>query len=529
MSVNAKMPWSWGDCARGWQADTDSGGAHDYWLSDQHIEGALPVSLRGTLLRNGPGGVSVQGEPLRHPIDGDGLICRIVFCGDGRAHFRSRFVDSKHRREEVQTGRLLYRGQMGSLPADFSRVRAGLDTAAMVALGRRSKGRGFRNPSNTNVLYWGGKVLTAYENQLPHHLDPLTLETVGLDDLDGALRPVKTFAAHFREDPHTGNLVTLSARPAAGPYPSVIMFSEFDRRWRLLRQQVHHVEGLNYSHDFAMTPKYFIVQMSPFVSVDKASVLKILAGISSPGELMRHYPELPSRLVVIPRWRGEGTVHDAPQLSPIHVDDTTPVHIFHFATAHDTDDGLHCTAVCLPESFDMSWDHRVWLSNVSEAPGRLCRYEVSLGDDGSGQFASLQRFVVDDSSCEFPTADPRLHGSPQRFLYLMANTQPGHNLPYRDIVKCDLSADDRGDERQVWRSDGLVGEPVFAPRGEPGDDGDEGWLLVQLYKPAEHRTEVVVLDAKNVADGPVCRLRLPHHVPFAFHATFTHEVLLADA
>ena len=518
---SSPLPWTWSACARGWEADS-TGGEHDYWLTPDQFEGSLPSSLKGTLLRNGPGGIQVHGTPLKHPIDGDGVVATLAFPGDGRVHFRSRYVDSEHRRAEAEAGQLLYRGQMGTLPPEFSRLGATVQMGRTLATGHRGKMTPFRNPSNTNVLYWGGKVLTAYETGLPHHLDPVTLETVGLDDLNGALKPLKSLAAHFRQDPATGNLVTLSARPAAKGHPATVMFSEFAPDWTLIRQQRHAVDGLNYVHDFAMTPSWFILQMTPFVSVDRLSVMKILSGLSSPGEQMRHYPTLPSRLVLIPRTLEQGRVTNSENHQPLFADDSSPVHVFHFGSAWEPPAGLTCTAVCLPEAFTMEWDHGVWLSNVSKAPGRLCRYTLALSESTDSGTVPLIRETIDPCSCEFPTADPRLHGSPHRYVFLMANTQPDQPLPYRDIVKC---AVDGSPEREVWRSEGLVGEPVFAPRPQQHSDGTDGWLLVQLYRPDSHRTEFVVLDAQNIHAGPVCRLHLPHHLPFAFHGTFSPTVL----
>lgn len=517
--AQAELPWGWPACARGWQA----GGEHDYWFSPEQIAGELPSSLVGTVLRNGPGGMDVYGTSLKHPIDGDGFLCALAFSGDGRAHFRSRYVESRHRQAERDAQRMIFRGQMGSLPPGFSRLRATAAAAAMMLPGRHKNPYPFRNPSNTNAVYWGGKLLTAYETHMPHRLNPETLQTEGVEDFGGALGKVRTFAAHFREDPQSGHLITLSMRPAVGKRPAVIAFTEFDTSWNRVRQQVHHIEGLNYVHDFAMTPNYLIVQMTPFVMVDKSAALSILSGATSPGEMMRHHPKLPSRLVVLPRYRGKGEAVDDPELAPIHVDDVSPVHIFHFGTAYETDTGIECTAVCLGVPFDMTWDHGVWLSNVSKAPGRLCRYRIDLDSGAGSQRAVLSREQIDDSSCEFPIADHRSHGRRQRYLYLMANARLGESLPYRDIVKCDVLAEQPS--RQVWHSDGLVGEPTFAPRLAKGGDGDDGWLIVQLFQPKEGRTQFVVLDAKDIAKGPVCRLHLPHHVPFAFHTTFTPQCL----
>ena len=43
------------------------------------------------------------------------------------------------------------------------------------------------------------QVLTVYETKYPHCLDPHTLETLGEETLNGALK-VRAFAAHFRLD-----------------------------------------------------------------------------------------------------------------------------------------------------------------------------------------------------------------------------------------------------------------------------------------------------------------------------------------
>ncbi len=62
---------------------------YDYWIED--VEGEIPADLNGTLFRNGPGMLDINGHPIHHPFDGDGMVCAITF-SNGRAHFRNRFV-----------------------------------------------------------------------------------------------------------------------------------------------------------------------------------------------------------------------------------------------------------------------------------------------------------------------------------------------------------------------------------------------------------------------------------------------------
>ena len=87
-------------------------------------------------------------------IDGDGMVCSLTFI-DGQVHFQSKYVLSKHRLEENAKKKFLYAGQMGTrnkrLLGDSLKALSSMVTGKSLNLQ-------LRNPSNTNVFYWGGKV-----------------------------------------------------------------------------------------------------------------------------------------------------------------------------------------------------------------------------------------------------------------------------------------------------------------------------------------------------------------------------------
>ncbi len=87
-------------------------------------------------------------------IDGDGMVCALTII-DGRVHFKSRFVVSPQREEEQDKERFIFRGQMGTM--EKHPVTDTLKTLSAMVIGSEMKLQ-FRNPSNTNVFYWGGKV-----------------------------------------------------------------------------------------------------------------------------------------------------------------------------------------------------------------------------------------------------------------------------------------------------------------------------------------------------------------------------------
>ena len=69
----------------------------------------------------------------------------------------------------------------------------------------------------------------------------------------------------------------------------------------------------------------------------------------------------------------------------------------------------------------------------------------------------------------------------------------------------------------------VAGEPIFVPRS-PDSAEDDGWLLSVVYSSAEHRSRLVVLDARDVESDPVAVAHLRHHVPLGFHGTWTDRV-----
>jgi len=64
-----------------------------------------------------------------------------------------------------------------------------------------------------------------------------------------------------------------------------------------------------------------------------------------------------------------------------------------------------------------------------------------------------------------------------------------------------------------------AGEPVFA--AAPGAKGeDEGWLLTYVYDAARDASDLAILDATDLAKGPIARVHLPRRVPNGFHGSW---------
>ncbi|NJO66781.1 MAG: carotenoid oxygenase family protein, partial [Leptolyngbyaceae cyanobacterium RM1_405_57] len=141
---------------------------------------------------------------------------------------------------------------------------------------------------------------------------------------------------------------------------------------------------------------------------------------------------------------------------------------------------------------------------------------------------TVERKLIESRCCEFPFVHPNRAGRPYRYVYLGAAHAAQGNAPLQAILKVDLVSG----ERQIWSAAprGYVGEPIFVPRptttaeqlqsnGKASDE-DSGWLLTMVYNSEQERSELVILDAKDLTKEPVARLHLKHHVPYGLHGSF---------
>ena len=138
---------------------------------------------------------------------------------------------------------------------------------------------------------------------------------------------------------------------------------------------------------------------------------------------------------------------------------------------------------------------------------RLHRWRLDLA---TGRVTETR---LDDRTLEFGTIDQRRAGRPSRYRY-SATLPPGRFL-MDGLVKHDL---------ETGRSDAFAfgpgrfgSEAPFAPR-RGGTEEDDGYLVSFVTDLAEDRSECVVLDARDLAAGPVCRILLPHRISSGTHA-----------
>ena len=478
-AADSPLSYTRDDWKQGYESQREE---FSYWVED--IEGEIPAELFGTVFRNGPGLTDINGYRLRHPFDGDGMISSVAF-KNGKAFYRNKFVRTEGYLAEQASGKPEYRGVFGT-----QKPGGWLANAFDLRL---------KNIANTHVVYWGGKLLALWEAAEPHRLDPNTLETVGLDYLDGLLKEGDPFAAHPKFDPDCdgeARMVNFSIKTGLS---STISLFEFSPDGTLAHQHKHSVAGFAFMHDFAITPNYCVFVQNP-VSFNP---IPFVAGFKGAAECIQFNPKAPTKIVVIPR-SGEGEVRFY---------DTEPCFVFHHANAFEQGGKLILDSICydnfpsIEEAEDYSevdFDH-VPASN-------LWRFTIDLETEAVAVDVLIER------ACEFPTMNPQKVGRDYRYLYLGAAHADTGNAPLQALIKRDMETG----EEQFWSAAprGFGGEPLFVARSN-GEQEDDGWILLWIYNAECDRTELAIFNAQDITSGPIAKLNLKHRIPYGLHGSFT--------
>ena len=489
-TLNNQKSYNREDWQGGYQSLTQE---FDYWIDD--IEGEIPPELHGTLFRNGPGLLDINGQLIHHPFDGDGMISRISFV-NGRAHFRNRFVRTEGYLAEQKAGKILYRGVFGT-----QKPGGWLANIFDFKL---------KNIANTNVIYWGDKLLALWEAAEPHHLDPQTLETLGREYFDNVLSKGEAFSAHPRFDPSCQQdngapcLVNFSIKPGLS---TTITIFELNPAGKVIRQHAHSVPGFCFIHDFLITPNYCIFFQNP-VSFNP---IPFALGIRGAGQCIKFQPDKPTQIIIIPR-------HPQAGKTQVKILETQSGFVFHHANAFELGNEIVIDSICYDSLAEVEPESDFRQVNFEAlSPSQLWRFHVNL------ESSEICKKMISPHCCEFPTINPDNVGRPYQYLYLGAAHQETGNAPLQALLKIDLASG----EKQLWTAAprGFISEPIFVPRPQAKTE-DEGWILALVYNAAHHRSDLLILDAKDFNKNPIARLHLKHHIPYGLHGNFTHQTFL---
>lgn len=442
-------------------------------VHDLVIEGEVPPELHGVFLRNGP---NPQYAPRGgyHLFAGDGMVHAFTIDA-GKVSYRNRWVRTQKFEMERKAGRALF-SAMNPMDADPS------------VLGMLTDGL-----ANTNVVWHGNRLLALEEAHAPFELDLRTLDSIGPHTFGGALQGPMT--AHPKIDPETGEMLFFGYN-VDGMLSDRMSFHVVDRHGRLVRSEQFRAPYAAMVHDFLVTRDHVLFPIMPLTG----SMERAMRGAPP----FAWEPELGVRIGIMPR---KGSVAD------LQWYEGPPSFVFHPMNAW-TDGNIITADVCEFEEAPLFPTPDGTPGDPAKAVPRLTRWTFDL----AANTRTFRSERLNDIACEFPRLDERRAGLDYRYGYMACDTNPAFKVGGFNAIGV---FDHRTGNLAMYDVGAgcATNEPVFVPRHEGAAEGD-GFLLANIYDANRRGTHLVILDASNVAAGPLAKAYLDHHVPFGFHGNW---------
>jgi carotenoid cleavage dioxygenase len=160
-----------------------------------------------------------------------------------------------------------------------------------------------------------------------------------------------------------------------------------------------------------------------------------------------------------------------------------------------------------------------------EAMSYLTRWTVDMGSNSS-EFTGIERLT--QTAAEFPRIDDRFAGLPYRHGWLleMDMRRPvelrggsAGGLLMNCLFHKNLAT---GAEQHWWCGPvSSLQEPCFIPRAKSAPEGD-GWIVQICNRLDEHRSDLLLFDALEIAKGPIGTIDIPIRMRFGLHGNWAH-------
>lgn len=429
-------------------------------LDSLKVTGSIPAQLSGNYVRIGPN--PFKPDPRGHHwFIGDGMVHGVRLNGGKAEWYRNRYIRSR-----------VLEGEGGPAAAPGPR-------------------RTQRDSVNTNVVRIGGKITAIVEaGSYPVELSE-ELESVAYTDFGGTL--TAPFTAHPHEDPLTGEFHSITYD---GQTPNTVWHVVLSPEGKVVRELPIPVKNGPSIHECAITKNYVLIFDLPVTFSMKA----LMAGQKFPYAWNTDHP---ARVGLLPR------TGSADQIVWCDVD---PCYVFHIANAYEDSAGKVEVDSCVYETM---------FADGPDGPnGKSLGLERWTIDPAGGK---VQRQTIDATPQEFPRPDERRMGQPYRYVWSMglpARSEAAF-LGTQPIYRHDLETG----ERQVcdFGAGRVPGEFVFIPSSDSAAEGD-GWLMGYVIDAANETTDLVILDASNIAAPPVASVHIPHRIPPGFHGNWLADV-----
>lgn len=469
----------------------------EYEIASLAVDGRVPTEVEGTFFRAVPDPAYTPfTEDSAAVLSGDGMVSAIRFAG-GNAGIATRYVQTARHQAELAAGRALF-GKYRNPYTDRPEAK-GID----------------RTVANTTPVWHAGRLLMTKEDGRPYRIDPRTLETLGPHDFDGKLRS-QTMTAHVRIDPASGEMFFFGYE-ADGLASTKVAYCIADRQGRLVSEQWFDAPYCALMHDFVITERHVLFPVYPTT----CDAVRLKSG----GDHWVHEMGRDSWVGVMPRY---GKVSELRWFRG-----PKGVFCFHMMNAFEDAAGRIQFDQCLASVNPFPFIQRASGLNVppAESGARLARWTIDLGD---GSDAVTENVIGPPG--DFPVIPAARQGRPYTHAWIQTMNPELQGPPvmggpvgamFNLLLRLDFTG--RPPQALALPPAHCFNEPVHVPAAKAGH---EGWLLAvvdQQTGPSDFNHAVWILDAGNVAAGPVARIAIPHRLRPQIHGWWVNAAELATA
>jgi len=353
-----------------------------------------------------------------------------------------------------------------------------------------------KNVANTSVLALPDKLLALWEGGNPHALDPITLETQGLDSLSG-LTSKLTYSAHPKRDPQTGKIYNFGV--IFGPKTYIQLYCSH-ASGEIDRQAAIPLPGLSLVHDFVLAGRYLVFIVPPL----RLQMLPIMLGTKSLSDALQWQPQHGTQIIVIER----DTFEEVTRI------ETDPWFQWHFGNGYEDSAGnIVLDYIRYPDFQTNQWLKEV-VTGHPQTPALGMLWQLQINPQ-TGHV--LQNEQLLNYGCEFPVISPLETGQKTTAIYLNHHSQT--HRPVEEMFDSIARIDGKTSAvmSMVFPAGCYPMEAIYAP--DPNSP-NEGWLLTVVFDGNQDQSTVQLFAAHQLDAGPIAVLGLPEIIPFGFHGTW---------
>jgi carotenoid cleavage dioxygenase len=325
-------------------------------------------------------------------------------------------------------------------------------------------------------------------------VDPHSLKTLGEYTFEGRLE-AKTFTAHPKIDPLSGEMIGF-AYEAKGDLTDDVAVQFFDSRGRLTREVWLKAPLVSMMHDFAITQQHVILPTTAMVT----RLERLKQGLNH----WAYDRSVPAWVGILPR---DGEAKDVRWFKGPH----DRAMLIHATNARTEGNKVILDAPVARGNFNPQFPNLDGSAFDDEARrNTIRRWTFDLSRSGDDAWTEEILFP-DVKPTSFSRMDERYLTQPFRYSFnLVADAGNVTNAWYRfDHHSMQVAHYCAGPTHTLH-------EPQFVPRRHDAAEGD-GYLIGVAKDHAEMKSELVIADAQQLADGPIARVKLPFRLHMQVH------------